>query len=91
MCNKLLLVLHTTILLLGSILYFANTSALTYVDLDDDNDSFEVAVDTPLTSARHKMPQVEVAKPAQTEVDLAAAKQEEPQPPAGKLTEYLMD
>ncbi|KAK2140507.1 hypothetical protein LSH36_1333g00017 [Paralvinella palmiformis] len=66
----------------GSILYFANTSALTYVDLDDDNDSFEVAVDTPLTSARHKMPQVEVAKPAQTEVDLAAAKQEEPQPPA---------
>ena len=70
-------------MLLGSTMYFANISALTYVDLDDDNDSSDVAVDTPPMSAQHKMPQVEAAKPAQTEEDLAASKQEEPQPPPG--------
>ena len=59
---------------------FANTSALTYVDLDEDTDSMEATLDTPppnkVGGKPHLMPHVEPAKPVETPEDVAAKEEE---------------
>lgn len=60
--------------------------ALTYVDIDEDNDSLDVALDTPPVSAHsHKMPRVEMAKPAESAGDVVSPVQEEEKPLPGRL------
>ena len=50
---------------------------MTYVDIDDDTDSLDVTVDTPPHSMSHKMPHVEMVKPAETPEDVQTPKEEE--------------
>ena len=58
-----------------------NTLALTYVDLDDDTDSLDVAVDTPPTSAHPS--RSEPPKSAATPDEVASPKEEEKPAPRG--------
>ena len=55
---------------------------MTYVDLDDDTDSLDVAVDTPPPVPHQpRMPHAEPVKPAQTPDEVATPKEEEKLPP----------
>ena len=58
------------------------TPALTYVDIDDDNDSFEVGVDTPPITGHHKMPPLDMRPVKPTPEEVPAPKQEEKPAPS---------
>lgn len=62
------------------------TPALTYVDLDEDNDSLDVGVDTPPIIGHPKMPPLDMHPPKPAADEAPPVKQEEKPKPSKYLS-----